>query len=212
MFDGKQIWFVVRGIAGSPSNFLEWEYEARDWIIQNVGIPAVAVSYATNFLTVWKGRRTRMERFAKVLRGYTSRDFRVNIIAHSEGTVVATDTLRFLGWPRVENLHLVCGACNSDFESLGVNRALRSGSIEQVHCWIAGEDTAMRFERLVLGKLLFGIPERSCPLGLYGPRNINQEFAHKVIEHWGNPWDKYDHSTCWLPNNLDGTMEKFMSH
>jgi len=213
MFDGRQIFFIVRGIAGNPNDFDdEWEFEARDWLIQNTGVPAVAVSYTTNFLTVWHRRKNRCQRFAKILHGYTERDFRVNIIAHSEGTVVATDALRFLGWPRVENLHLVCGACDSDFERIGINRALKIGSIEQVHCWIAGKDRAMLWERLVLGKLLFGIPDRSEPLGLVGPRNVNQEFSDKVIEHWGDPWTTYDHSTCWLPSRLDRTMRGFLNH
>ena len=84
MYEGKTIWFIVRGICGSPSNFLEWEYEARDFIIQTVNVPAVAVSYATSFLTVWKRRQWRAARFAKVLKGYTDKYWRIHIIGHSE--------------------------------------------------------------------------------------------------------------------------------
>jgi hypothetical protein len=211
MYDGKTIWFIVRGIAGTPSDFLEWEYEARDWAIQNLQTPAVAVSYTTSFLTVWKRRQWRAKRFAKVLRGYISRDWRCNIICHSEGTVVALDALKFLGWPRIENLHLVCGACDSDFQRLGINQALRCGGIGNVHCWIAGQDTAMLYERIVLGKLLFGIPERSEPLGLHGPRNVNQQFASQVHEHWESPWDKYNHSTCWEDARMNQTMSGFIN-
>jgi hypothetical protein len=211
MYDGKSIWFVVRGIAGSPSNFLEFEYEARDFIIQTTGQHAIAVSYATSFLTAWRRRRWRAQRFAKVLKSYSDLDWRINMICHSEGTVVATDALKLLNWPRIEQLHLVCGACNSDFDDLGINDAFASNNLGNVHCWIAGHDTAMRFERLILGKLLFGIPERSEPLGLYGPRNVNQRFRNQVVEHWDNPWNQYDHSTCWEPAKMAISMNGFLN-
>lgn len=211
MYDGKTLWAIFRGIAGNPDDFDEWEFNLRDKIIRTTGIPAIVFSYKTNFLTVWKNRRLRAERAARVLKGFSDTDYRINIAAHSEGTVVATDSLRLLGWPRVENLHLVCGACDSDFERIGINRALKMESLGEVHCWIAGKDTAMKFERLVLGKLLFGIPERSEPLGLHGPRNVNQEFKANVCEHWGSPWDEYGHSDCWLPQNLNRTMLGFLN-
>jgi len=208
MYDGKTIWFIVRGIAGSPSNFLEWEYQARDIIIQTINIPAVAASYATSFLTVWRNRGMRAQRFAKVLRGYTARDWRVNIIAHSEGTVVATDALRFLGWPRVEQLHLVCGACDSDFGRLGINDALRMDRIAMVHCWMAGRDTAMQFENLTLGRMLFQIHR---PLGLKGPSNVIRQFKNWIHNHYETPWDDYGHSDCWDSKNINKTVAGFLA-
>jgi len=207
MFDGKTIWFVVRGNAGSPSNFVEWEYLSRDYIIQNLAVPAVAVSYATTFATVWRNRGMRAQRFAKILNGYTTRDWRVNIMAHSEGSVVGTDALRLLGWPRIENLHLVCGACDHDFQKLGLNDALRKERISAIHTWQAGRDTAMQFESLAIGRILFGIHR---PLGLDGPTNVSQQYANLVHEHWESPWDSYGHSDCWLPQNFNRTMDGFV--
>jgi pimeloyl-ACP methyl ester carboxylesterase len=207
MFDGKTIWFVVRGIAGSPSNFLEWEYEARDFIIQSLNIPAVAISYATSFLTVWRNRGMRAQRLAAVIQSYAEKDWRINIIAHSEGTVVATDALRLLCWPRIEQLHLVCGACDADFERLGINQALKLDRLARVHCWMAGHDTAMQFEKLALGRILFQVHK---PLGLKGPGNIHPQFKNFVQEHWEAPWDGYGHSDCWLPGNLERTTKQFL--
>ena len=207
MYDGKILWSVVRGIAGSPSNFTEWEYRARDRIIQTLFIPAIAISYATSFATVWRNRGMRAQRYAQILKGYADDNWRLNILAHSEGTVVATDALRLLGWPRVENLHLVCGACDHDFQKLGLNDALRKERIAAIHTWQAGRDTAMQFESLAIGRILFGVHR---PLGLDGPTNVSQQYAAQVHERWESPWDGYGHSDCWLPQNFNRTMDGFL--
>lgn len=208
MYDGRTIWFVIRGIAGHPSDLLEWEFVVRNKIITQLQIPAIAISYATNFWSVWQNRKNRALQSAKNIKEFSARDWRINIIAHSEGTVVATDALQLLGWPRVEALHLVCGACDSDFGRLGLNDALRQDRIGAIHCYMAGHDTAMQFENLTLGRMLFQIHR---PLGLHGPTNVNQMFKEKVIEHWEYPWDTYGHSTCWEKMNMDRTMAGFLS-
>ena len=211
MFDGKTVWFIVRGVAGVPGDMLEWEMKVRDQIIQSTERPAVAISYGTTPLTVWMRRKWRALRLAHVLRGYTARDWRIHVIAHSEGTVAILDALRLLGWPRVEALHLVCGACDSDFNRNGLNWALRTGGVGHVQVYIAGEDHAMKWEDLVLGKLLFGIPERSRPLGLNGPRNVDGEYSTKVKIHRESPWDNWGHSTCWEGRNLDKTVDGILA-
>jgi len=212
MYDGKTIWFVIRGIAGHPSDQLEWEYEGRDILILTTGRPAVAVSYATTFLTVWNRRHWRARQFARVLRKFTARDYRVHILAHSEGTVVAVDSMKLAGWPRVESVHLVCGACDSDFHRNGLNEAVRTGCIGRVHCYMAGEDEAMWWENLDLGKILFGIPLRSRSLGLKGPRNVDDAVRSQIIEHRDAPWDNYDHSTCWETGKIEATLLQVMAN
>jgi pimeloyl-ACP methyl ester carboxylesterase len=212
MFDGKTIIFFVRGIAGNPDDFLEWEQRAADHVIIKYGIPARAISYHTDFWSVWMKRRWRAQRFAKVLRKYSIRDYRIIIVAHSEGTVVALDAMRMAGWPRVENVHLICGACDSDFERNGLNRALRIGSIAKVTVYTAGRDWAMRFENLLLGRLLFGISERSWPLGLVGPRNVsNFLLPCRVVEVCDPPWKYYGHSECFEKDNFECTMKQILA-
>jgi hypothetical protein len=200
----KTIWFIVRGIAGSPSNFVEWEYLVRDHIIRKLGVPAVAVSYATSFATVWRNRSMRANRFAEIIKAYADAGWTMNFIAHSEGTVVALDALRSLYWPKVGNLHLVCGACDNDFERLGMNYAIRQDMFDSVHVWIAGQDSAMHFENLAIGRMLFQV---KMPLGLKGPVNIDPIARSMVRIHYEMPWFNYGHSDCWLPENMAATVD-----
>jgi pimeloyl-ACP methyl ester carboxylesterase len=211
MFDGKSIVFFVRGIAGNPDNFLEWEQRAADHTIIQYGIPARAISYHTDFWSVWMKRRYRAQRFSKVLRKYSVRDYRITIVAHSEGTVVALDAMRLAGWPRVEQVHLICGACDSDFERTGLNRALRAGQVGRVTCYNAGRDWAMCFENLILGRALFGISGGSWPLGLVGPRNVSSFLLPcRVTEVTDPPWRHYGHSECFDGENFERTMRQIL--
>jgi hypothetical protein len=57
-----------------------------------------------------------------------------------------------------------------------------SGPVVRCHLW---------WEDLVLGKLLFGIPERSQPLGLAGPQKVDVHCAARVIEQRAQPWWHY---------------------
>lgn len=206
-----EIVFFVRGIAGNPDDFLEWEQRAADHCIKTYGVPARAISYHTDFWSVWMKRRYRAQRFAKVLRGYSVLDYRITIVAHSEGTVVALDAMRLAGWPRVEQVHLVCGACDSDFERNGLNRALRAGQVGRVTCYTAGRDWAMRFENLILGRLFFGISARTWPLGLVGPRNVSSFLLPcRVTEVADAPWRHYGHSECFERDNFERTMRQVL--
>jgi pimeloyl-ACP methyl ester carboxylesterase len=211
MFDGKSIAFFVRGIAGNPDDFLEWEQKAADHTIITCGVPARAITYHTDFWSVWMRRRFRAQRFARVLWKYSVRDYRITIVAHSEGTVVALDAMRFAGWPRVEHVHLICGACDSDFERTGLNHALRSGKIGKVTTYTAGRDWAMRFENLILGRLFFGLSRRTWSLGLVGPRNVSWLVAGRVVEVTDPPWKHYGHSECFEHDNFERTMRQIFS-
>ena len=212
MYTGETCFFFVRGIAGHASDFMEWQWRAADWCNQNTPHKARTISYSTEFWSVWIRRKWRARRLARVLRGYSVLDWRLVLVGHSEGTVLILDALRAAGWPRVEALHLVCGACDADFERNGINWALRSGAIGKVHVYIGGNDQAMWWENLVLGRLLFGISDRSYPLGLHGPKNVSVQYKDKVVVHRESPWDEYGHSTCWDKANFDKTMACFTLH
>ena len=210
MYDGKTIWFIVRGIAGHPSDLLEWEYAIRDDIIRQTQLHAIAISYATNFLTVWDRRAWRGRRFGDILAKYAADGWRINIISHSEGAVVATDAMRSARFPRVETLHLVCGACDANFERNGLNEALRINRLGVAHVWIAGRDFAMLWERLFFGKLLFGLSDRAEPLGYDGPRAADRRVAARILVHRTAPWDRYGHSECWDAGNRERTLQSFL--
>lgn len=211
MYDGRTIVFLIRGIHGHPSDQQEWEYRAADHVIINYGVPARAISYHTKFWSVWFRRNWRAQRFAKVLKKYWRREYRIIIIAHSEGAVVALDALRLAGWPRVEALHIICGACDSDFQRTGLNMALHIGAVGKVVCYTAGRDWVMRWENLILGRLLFGISARTWPLGLVGPRNVSNELLPcRVTEITDPPWRNYGHSDCFSKDNFERTMRQIL--
>jgi len=212
MFTGKTIIFVIRGIAGHPSDQLEWEYELRDKLIRKINRPVVAISYATTFATVWDRRKWRGQRFGHVLRHFTADDWRVHMIMHSEGTVVGSDGMFWAGWPRIESVHYLCGACNSDLERLGVGPALKRNQIGQFHAYVAGQDEAMRWENIGIGKRLFGLQPRSQSMGLRGPTNVSPDLDGSVHLHKGDPWDKYGHSDCWDAENIDRTAAELLNN
>lgn len=108
------------------------------------------------------------------------------------------------GWPKIESVHMVCGACDADFSSNGLNSALLSGKIVKVYVYNACNDMAMKWENFLFGKLLFGI--KTAPLGLIGPQRVGCLPNEKLQVIW---WPRFGHSTCWDSDHFESTMRYF---
>lgn len=207
----KVIWLIIRGICGNPSDCLEWEQRAVDWILQDPycrerGYTARSDTYSCLPLTVWMREKERAHNFANVLKTYVDAGFKIHIMCHSNGTRVAREGMRLLKWPRVETVHFLNGACDSDFNRTGFNWAIKRNRIGLFYYYVAGRDWAMKIENTILGKLDFALPENSCPLGLRGPRFVDKQVTHRVIEG-SRDWGKYGHSTALDDDHFDGTMQ-----
>lgn len=207
----RTVIFFIRGILGDPDDLKEWEQAGVDRVLQSPwcrehDIVARSDAYKSGAITVWIHQGERCRRFAALLRSYAEKGFRIIIVAHSNGTIVARNGMALAGWPRVEQAHFVCGACDSDFQRTGLNKAIHNNRIGQFYFYVAGKDWAMRIENTLFGKLDFAVPEMSQPLGLAGPRNVDPAIYSRVIHGGNEEWEDYGHSTCWDRKHFEGTM------
>lgn len=204
----KTIVLFERGVNGWQSVFGDWKNwpnQAIAWTVKEKHLPSQTLLYFTSFLFAGWTRPHRSLQFSRLIRQYSVDDWDIVIVAHSEGTATAIEAMRLAGWPRISAVHLICGACDSNFERNGLNYALVTNKVGKVVCWTADNDMAMKFEDTLLGLLMFGIAWNDCPLGLSGPKNVRQQFLDngRVTE---KHWQDYGHSTCWTDYHFDQTM------
>lgn len=209
----KTIWFFERGIEGWSSITGDyhgnWTNLACTWINKNTDFKSQCLNYFTTPFTAALTRHHRALNLSRLIREYSVQDWEINIAAHSEGTATVLLALKMAGWPKVNRLHLLCGACDSNFERNGLNFALRTGKIAKVICYRANRDTAMKIEDTFIGLCLFGISWNDLPLGLSGPMNVGLGLLGNklsIVE-----WPNYGHSTCFLPANFERTMQALLS-
>lgn len=204
----RTIYLFERGILGWQSLFGDWKNwpnQACAWINQNTPHKSQTLTYFIGPILAGLTRRWRARNFAKLIQQYRGSDWKKIIIAHSEGTATVLLALKLAGWPAIEELHLVCGAADADFNANGLNMALASGKIGRVHVYVAGQDAAMRLEDTYAGSLCFGLQTGGQPLGLKGPENASPTaWARTRVHHW----HAYGHSTCWRPRKFNETMEQ----
>lgn len=200
----RTIYIFERGILGWESIFgdwAQWPNQAVAWIHKHTPHRAQTLTYFTGPILAGITRTARAKQFAKLIKAYAG--WRIVMVAHSEGTATALRALRLAEWPEIAELHLLCGAADSDCEANGLNNALYGGSIGRVFVYVAGRDLAMKIEDTYLGSLCFGLQTAGQPLGLAGPTNIFPPIDNRIT-HRG--WPHYGHSTCWEPEHFGVTM------
>ena len=213
MPEKRTVFLFERGINGWQSIFgtwKNWPNEAIVFIHLNTEFRAQTLEYFTGAILAGLTRRGRAKQFAKMIRAYSCEDWTINIVAHSEGTATVIEAMKLAGWPKINNVHLLCGACDSNFERCGLNHALYNHNINQVFAYIAGKDWAMKLENTLLGKELFDIPESDKSLGLVGPQNVRTSVESRVHKISGSPWNDYGHSDCFLEKNFASTLRCFL--
>lgn len=203
MTAAKTIYLFVNGIATWPGAFTNWNKRAVTYTHTHTENRAEAFEYFCTPLSRPFREDQRAKHFARAVSEYAGKGWNIICVGHSNGAAVILEGLKDLGWPRVEALHLVCGACEADFEKNGLNGALNCGWVGRVCVYVAGMDDALRLAHTIPGKLLgYGT------LGLHGPLNV----AHDVEQLVGElRWRYYGHSDCWLPHNFTKTMEHFFT-
>jgi hypothetical protein len=206
----KIVTIFVPGINTLPGSWSDWANRAAVWWNTKTDEKSDIEVYFTTALTVGILETRRAKNLGLKIKAYLAEDFTVNLVGHSNGTHIICDALRLSNWPHVNNVHLACGACDSNFLRSGVDFALTDGKIQQIFCYVAGKDMAMKVENTLLGKFLFQMNESDKPLGLVGPKNVSQSNAGKVHLINKAPWDKYGHSTCWSEQNFNQTMQNFL--
>jgi pimeloyl-ACP methyl ester carboxylesterase len=201
MNEARTIYLFVNGIATWPGNFTNWNKHAVTWTHLRTDCRADSFEYFCTALTRPFREDQRAHHFARALRAYAKAGWKVVCVGHSNGTDVILDGLKNAGWPRVEALHLVCGACEADFDRNGLNSALSWGKVGEVFVYCARKDWALPLARTLPGKLLgYGT------LGLTGATHVHCAMKERVNEVI---WQDYGHSTCWLPKHFQATMRYF---
>lgn len=162
---------------------------------------ADGIYYATSALTVGANEPERVQTCANKLKAYSPVE--THVMGHSNGTRVILDGWLAAGRPPLATVHLLCGACDADFDANGINAGLLEGLIGDVFVYVASEDEAMRIEDTFVGKPIFDLPENHQPLGLAGAKNINPAVASRVHRI---DWIGFGHSTCWNEQNFMATV------
>lgn len=200
------IYIFERGILGWETLFGDWKQwpnEAVAWIHKNTPHKAQTLTYFCGPVLAAATRTFRAKQFAKLILKYKCDGWRIVMVCHSEGTATALRALRVADWPVVDELHLVCGACDSDFNNNGLNVAMLKDRVKNVMCYVAGKDVPMKIEDTYVGSLCFGLQTAGTPLGLKGPVSVADAVKSRVgVIHW----PAYGHSDCFLPKNFEDTM------
>lgn len=202
------IYIFERGIMGWESIFGDWKNwpnQAIVWIHKNTFYRAQTLTYFCGPILAGLTRNWRSKQFAKLLDQY--RGWRIILVAHSEGTATGLLAWKKAGYPFIDELHLICGAANSDCQRNGINHAVQLGRVRKIIAYVAGRDDAMRLEDTYVGSACFGLQCGGTPLGLKGPEN--QTSAAKSLTTV-KLWRNYGHSTCFLPSHFDSTMREIV--
>jgi len=146
----------------------------------------------------FQGRR--IQRFMNTISPYIAKQFKIHIMAHSNGDDIVTQGLGLLGWPPIESLHIFSGAGQADFEATGFNGALRRGNIQRIFTYAGGQDKALPIAKIFIGRWIgYGT------LGLTGPQNVDQVFLDtKRVVPIVKP--TFGHSSWFNVANFDDTM------
>lgn len=203
MITARTVYLFVNGIATWPGDYTNWNKRAVTFTHTETEHRAEAFEYFCTPLTRPFREDQRAKHFARSISDYAGKGWNIVCVGHSNGAAVILDGLKKLGWPRIEALHLVCGACEADFNKNGLNAALGAGWIGRVCVYVAKQDVALRLAHSIPGKLLgYGT------LGLHGPVNL----AHDVEQLVGEiEWLHYGHSDCWDVWNFRKTMNHFFA-
>jgi pimeloyl-ACP methyl ester carboxylesterase len=206
----RRVFIFVNGILTFPGESKNWNARAVTFTHNHSGTPPGARTVAEK-LEYWAGpidrvfgQKSRAAKLADLLRAYAG--WQINLIGHSNGADVIVDCLRDYGrastpcapgLPCIEYLHLVCAACEADFNRNGLNLALAQGRVVNITNYRGTKDYSLALAHSWPGKLLgYGT------LGLSGPID-----AAKCLDI---RWDNYGHSTCWNNAHFPRTMAHFL--
>jgi len=196
----RQAFHLVNGILNFPGCSNNWNGRGVTWLHVSTEAKAEKVEYFCGPIDRAFGQKERALKLNRTLNFY--RGWENHIVGHSNGAAVALAMMRdYRKWPDIEHLHLVCGACEADFEKNGLNVWMREGRIGYVTVYVGGKDLALRLAHSWAARLLgYGV------MGLHGPLNVAPDVEARVGIVTESPWADYGHSTCWDDWNFDTTM------
>lgn len=197
----------VNGIRVKPGDTRNWNSRAVTWTHTEKSLTCDSVAEEIEYysgIIPWDRRNIRAKRLSGKWRQYAQNGRRVVIGAHSNGNRVALHALRITDprW-KIHELHMICAACDADFNTNGLNAALATGRINRIYVYIAGRDKALPWAHSVVGKIFWG----RTALGLQGPINLCEEYRNtRVFIVDEGYWKEFGHSDCMRGDNFYETM------
>lgn len=204
----KKIFLFVPGILTIPGESDNWTGRAVTWVHIHTPYRAEKVEYLSTPMTRQFWQAHRAKKLARTLSFYSPAEWDRVIIGHSNGCDVILDALRADGWPPVEALHLIAGACSGDFAKTGLAQAQRDQAVKRVVVYSGGRDAALGLAGTVFGKILgFGT------LGSTGPVNHELDTTHLVHEpdYGHGTWFDTSQPVQSRRSNFDMTMGQIVS-
>lgn len=130
----------------------------------------------------------------------------VYLIGHSNGADIIQKYINS-SYRRIEQIHLVAGACESDFRRSGLNKALITGRLGEVHVYFSKNDNILRgrkesFFNAACRKIGLGYGW----LGYSGPKYVDALVESRVIRH---EWE-CGHSEYFDKDNLPKLMQQII--
>lgn len=197
----KSVFIHVNGIMTRPGDSRNWNGRATTWTHLHTPHRAEKLEYFTGPLfSRMIGQRDRIKKLATMIRYYLNEGWQVSLVGHSNGCGVIIGALKFLNWPRIEEIHLFAGACEADFRVNGLNLAQLGERIGRVVCYVSENDRALAWAASRVGQW-FGYGA----LGRTGPKNFLPERTEVIASH------DYGHSDWWENAEFEATMRMIFS-
>lgn len=169
---------MLNGILTPTADQQNWTNRAEDWI------EAHGCGYADSYRYQCGALSRRIGHGKRVAAVFTKCTHRmiagqeVNIVAHSHGCQVAVDVLKEYRSIRINELHLIAGACYADFKDNGLNAALARNQVNRVVCYYSGTDAMLKLAKASQVFRFMGLGYGD--LGRVGPQNVAEDFKKRV--------------------------------
>lgn len=197
----RKVYIFVCGIANLPENGAGWTDNAVRWTETNTPHAADSYEYLTTFITRFLMQWWRARQLTVKIHGWMDNGFAPVLVGHSNGCDLILRVIRN-GIVKGCDVHLISGACESDFIRNGLNAAMSDGRVSRVTCYWGGADVAMRFARLSRMALQW-VGLGFGTLGLDGPKNVSGANVGRVARY-REP--EFGHSTWFDAKWFDCTM------
>jgi pimeloyl-ACP methyl ester carboxylesterase len=208
---------MINGINADPQNHSGWQYLAERWILRRTEDRADTYSYGVRTTTRWLFQKKHVREAARCLIDATNPDTPVVLVGHSNGAAVVCAMLAEIPERRIEEVHLIAGAVDEDYEHNGLNAAVKRGQVGRIVVYCSEVDEALKWagvSQKVLGwtrnvnRRWGWFPALGYQtLGLRGPKNMSFEAERATLQ----VWRPFAHSAWFHVNFFDTLMMDYIT-
>lgn len=196
----NRMYILINGILSKPSDVNGWTDRAESWIEDKTKYNATKFEYFADmvFRRMWQGNRVSK------LQDIIGRIFNdsIYLVGHSNGCDIIERYIRKSN-RRIEELHLIAGASESDFRKNGYNDALLKNKVGKIFVYWSKQDAALKqakWSTKLFGWMGLGYGY----IGLIGAKYVSPLIKDRVIEMEFN----LDHQDYFSETQLDDTLRR----